>query len=157
MRTPAFWTARSPRERTILAAVTALAALLLVLAFAWLPLERSRARIATELPQLRASVERMRAQAAEVKALRAQPPRAPATPLATLVDSNTLVQGLAGARITLVDARHARLAVDDAAWTRLVEWLAQAQSVHGLAVAEAKVEALASLGRVRGEFLLVAP
>lgn len=158
MKAPAWWIARSPQERAITGWAGTTIAVLLVIVFAWLPLERSRGRIAAELPALRASTAQMRAQAAEVQALRALPPRGEATvPLATLVAAGNLTQGLPGARVTVLDSKRARLAVDDASWTRLVEWLAATQSTHGLAVVEAKVEALAAVGRVRGEFVLAAP
>lgn len=159
MNAPAFWTGRSPRERTVLAGIGAAVAALLLFAFVWLPLERSRSHAAAQLPQLRASVAEMRDQAAEVAALRALPARhdgsAPA--LSTLIASGALTQGLAGARLTALDGKRLKLAMDDASWTRVVEWLSAAQSLHGLAVEEATVEALASAGRVRAEFVLAAP
>lgn len=158
MRAPAWWIARSPRERAVVGWSGAAIAVLLVLVLGWLPLERARGRIAGELPALRASAAEMRAQAAEVRALRAIAPRGEATvPLATLVAGGNLTQGLPGARMTVLDGKRARLSVDDASWTRLVQWLAATQATHGLAVAEAKVEALAAAGRVRGEFVLAAP
>jgi general secretion pathway protein M len=158
VKTPAWWTARSPRERAVVGWAGATVAVLLIFVLGWLPLERDRGRIAADLPALRASVAEMRVQAAEVQALRALPPRGAASvPLATLVAAGNLTQGLPGARVTMLDGKRARLTVDDASWTRLVEWLAATQATHGLAVAEAKVEALGSVGRVRGEFVLAAP
>ena len=159
MNAPAFWSARSPRERTVLAGVGALAAALLLFALVWLPLERSRARVTAQLPQLRASVAEMRAQAAEVTALRSLPAReSGSTPaLAALIASGALTQGLPGARLVALDGKRLKLAMDDASWTRLVEWLSAAQALHGLAVEEASVEALAAAGRVKAEFVLAAP
>lgn len=157
MNAPGFWTARSPRERAILAAVAAIAAIVLFFALAWLPLERSRTRIAASLPGLRASVAEMRVQADEARALRAMPAAASATPLATLVSSGALAQGLPGARVSALDARRVQLSVDDASWTRLVEWIAATNAAHGLAVDEATVEALPATGRVRASFVLAAP
>lgn len=159
MSAPAFWSARSPRERSFLAGTAAAIAMILLIAFVWLPLERDRTRIAAQLPQLRASMAEMRAQAAEVKALRAMPAPAAgtATPLATLVASGTLAQGLPGARLTALDARRVRLAADDASWTRLVEWLASASATHGLTVEEATIEALPTAGRVRAGIVLAGP
>jgi len=158
VKTPAWWIARSPKERAVAGWAAAAIAVLLALVLGWLPLERARGRIAAELPALRASAAEMRAQAAEVQALRSLPPRGEAAvPLATLVASGNFTQGLPGARASVLDGKRARLAVDDASWTRLVEWLAATQATHGLAVAEAKVEALAAAGRVRGEFVLAAP
>lgn len=158
MRAPAFWTARSPRERAWLGRAGAVAAAVLVFTFAWLPIERARARNEAALPALRASVAEMRAQAEEARALRALPARAAAgTPLPTLVASGTLAQGLPGARVSALDGRRARLAVDDASWTRLVEWISSATALHGLAVEEATVEALPAAGRVRASLVLAAP
>ncbi len=149
MNAPAFWTARSPRERAVIGWVRrGRRGRCSSFAFVWLPLERDRTRLAAALPQLRASVAEMRAQADEARALRAMPARAPgaATPLASLVASGTLAQGLPGARLTALDGSACALAVDDASWTRLVEWLAAAQATHGLAVAEATVDALPAVG-----------
>jgi general secretion pathway protein M len=158
MNAPAWWNSRNAQERALLAWGGAATAVLLAFVLVWLPLERERGRLAAELPTLRASTAEMRTQAAEVKALRAAPARpAATTPLATLVASGNLAQGLPGARLSLLDAKRAKLAVDDSSWTRLIEWLASTQAAHGLVVEEAKVEALASVGRVRGEFVLATP
>lgn len=155
----AFWTDRSPRERSILGWAVATTAALLLFAFVWLPLERAGTRIAAGLPQLRASVAEMRAQAVEARALRAIPERGTATvvPLATLMASGTLAQGIPGARLSALDGKRMKLAVDDASWTRLVEWLSAAHVTHGLVVEEAAVETLATAGRVRADFVLAAP
>ncbi len=160
MNAPAFWTSRSPRDRAILAALAAVVAAGLVLAFAWLPLERGRDRLAAALPDLRASVAEMRAQAGQVQALRAAPVRAQAAggaTLSTLVSSGELARDLAGARLAMADARRVRLTADDASWTRLAEWIARAQAAHGLVVEEATVEALPAAGRVRASLVLAAP
>jgi type II secretory pathway component PulM len=158
MNAPAFWLSRSPRERAVLAWTGVAIVAILLFAFVWLPMERARTRLAQELPPLRASLAEMRAQAGEVKALRALPARdaAPATPLATLVASGSLAQGLPGARVAALDARRASLTVDDASWARLVEWLHWAGASHGLAVDEAMVEALPAPDRVRARLVLSA-
>jgi type II secretory pathway component PulM len=154
------WRSRSPRERLVFGAIGLVVFAAIVVAFAWLPLERHRARLTAELPALRASVVEMRAQAGEVKRLKAMPPRADAknpAPLAQLVSAGTLAQGLPGARLTPVDGRRVRLAVDDASWARLVEWVSAAQSLHGLTAESARVEALAVAGRVKADLVMVAP
>ena len=154
-----WWGARSSSERRGISIGVAIAALLLFVAFVWLPLERARARLASELPVLGASVREMRAQAEQVKALRAMPSRASATnvPLATLVANGTLALGLPDARVSTLDARRLKLTTADVAWTRLLEWISAAQAVHGLAVDAATIDALPSPGRVRAELVLVAP
>jgi len=154
------WRGRSPRERLVLGGVGLVVLAAVLYAFAWLPLERHRARLQAELPLLRASVVQMRAQAGEVKRLKTMPPReqsANPAPLASLLSAGTLAQGLPGARLAPVDGRRVRLTVDDASWPRLVEWVSAAQSLHGLAAESATVEALPAAGRVKADLVMVAP
>ena len=154
------WRGRSPRERLVIGAVGLVVLAAIAWAFLWLPMDRHRARLETELPALRASVVQMRAQAAEVKRLKATTPRTQAAnpaPLASLLSAGTLAQGLPGARLAPVDGKRVRLAVDDASWPRLVEWVSAAQSLHGLTAEAATVEALPTAGRVKAEFVLAAP
>ena len=160
MSARAWWAARPARERAILAGGGAALVAVLLFALAWLPMERTRTRLAAELPALRASLAEMRAQAEEVKALRALPARkagAASQPLSTLVASGSLAQELPGARLSVLGAKRLRLAVDDASWTRLVEWIAGAGAAHGLSVEEATVDALPATGRVRADLVLAAP
>jgi type II secretory pathway component PulM len=136
----------------VIAAGVALLALALLVAFAWLPLERSRARLAAELPRLRASIATLQRDADEVKRLRAMPSIAPssATPIAAIAAANTLP----GAQISAVDDRRLRLTGADVGFTALLEWLAAAQAAHGLRVESARLDALPATGRVRAELTL---
>lgn len=153
----AAWRARAPRERLILGWAGAFVALALVVAFAWLPMERSRARLAKDLPALRASVAEMREQAARVKRLKSAPAKGSAAePLAipALVASAPFLRGLDGAKAAALDANRVRVTVDDAAWARVTAWIAGAEAEHRLAVESARFDALATVGRVRGEIVL---
>lgn len=154
-----FFATRSPRERRVLTLGALLAAILLVATLAWLPLERLRTRLAAEIPVLSASVAAMRRQAAEVERVRPLPATTPATlaPLASLVATGALTRSLPGAQATLADGRRLRLSAADAAYGSLLESVATAQSVHGLRVESARVEALAGSGRVRAELVLARP
>ena len=155
----AWWNARSRSERRVLSVGGVIVALLLFVAFVWLPLERARTRLATDLPALAASVTEMRAQAEQVMVLRAMPARTEAgsAPLATLVANGSLANGLPDARVTTLDAKRLRLIAADVAWTRLLEWISTVQAAHGLTVDGATIEALPSPGRVRAELILLAP
>ena len=152
MTAPAFWSARSPRERRVIALAGGLLAALLFVAFVWLPLERSRARLLVELPALRASIATLERQAAEVKVLRAMPAasRAPAAPLNALANTNPLP----GAQMTALDDRRVRVTGADVGFGALLEWLASVQAAHGLRVESARVDALPAAGRVRAELIL---
>ena len=121
-------------------------------AFAWLPLDRERARLERELPALRGSIANLEREAQEVKRLRALPPaqaRA-ATPLASLA---TNAGGLPGARINVLDERRVRIAGDDVSFAALLDWLRAAQASHGMRVETARIERLPAAGRVRVDLL----
>jgi len=149
------WAGRSPRERRVMASGAAAALALILVALVWLPLERSRTRIAAELPQLRASVALMQRQAEEVKRLRALAPTPlAAAPLAKLVAQNAWTRDLPGLELAIIDDKHLRLHGENIAFGALLEWLATARAAHGLRVETAHIEALQSVGRVRAELLL---
>jgi len=149
------WHARAPSERRILAILAAVVGAVLVAGLVWLPLERTRSRLAVELPQLRASIATLERDAEEVKRLRASPttatPAQGAAPLATLA---TNAGGLPGAQMTVLDERRVRLAGDDVGFGALLEWLRNAQATHGMRVETAKLEARPAPGRVRAELVL---
>lgn len=146
------WGSRSPRERRILAALGVVAVLALLLT-AWVQAERTRARLAGELPALRASIAALEQGAAEAKRLRAMPAATSATasPLASLA---TDAGGVPGAQVTVIDPRRVRLAGADVGFGALLEWLRHAQSRYGMRVESARLDALPAAGRVRAEIVL---
>lgn len=148
------WQARSPRERRVIAVAAALVAVLLVATLVWLPLERTRARLAAELPALRASIAALEADAAEARRLKALPvaPSQAGSPLASLVTSGG---GLAGARILVLDERRVQLDGADVSYGALLEWLGNARTTHGMRVESASLQALPSPGRVKAALVLV--
>lgn len=152
-RTAAFWSSRPERERKSLAAGAALAGFVLFIAFVLLPVERSRERLAQELPRLRESLTGLQRDADEVKRLRALPAAASgaSSPLASLVSN---AGGLPGARIEVLDDQRVRVTGKDVAFGALLEWLGGAQATHGMRVESARLEALPSPGRVRAELVL---
>jgi type II secretory pathway component PulM len=148
------WHGRNPRERRVIGIAIGVAVVVMIVVFAWLPLERSRARLAQELPRLRASIAALERDAEEVKRLRSTAP-APTTsgqPLAALATNSG---GLAGSQMQVLDERRVRLAGADVSFASLLEWLRNAQATHGMRVESAKVDALPAPGRVRAELVLV--
>jgi type II secretory pathway component PulM len=148
------WERRSARERSVLAAGAIAVAVLLFVALAWIPLERTRARLEREVPEWRASVAALQRDADEVRRLRAMPPVATGAsqPLASLAAG-----GLAappGARLTLADDRRLKLAGDDVGFAALIEWLSATAAAQGLRVESARLEARPEPGRVRAEITL---
>jgi len=158
MSAPSLWRERSPGERALLAAVGALAAAALVIAFVWLPLERARTRLHQQLPELRASLGSLERQADEVRRLRSLPPGAasPSEPLVSLLTAGG-GRPLPGAQLTVLDGKTLAVQASDVAFGALLEWLAAVQASQGLRVREARLEALPAAGRVRGELKLSRP
>jgi general secretion pathway protein M len=150
------WRSRSPRERSLVTAGLVGLAVMLVVALVWLPLERTRVRLAAQLPELRASVLGLERDAEEVRQMRALAPTIPANPapLASLIAANAWARELPGVQLTVPDEKHVRLAGADISFTALLDWLTNAQAAHGLRVESARIEALAAPGRVRAELTL---
>ena len=149
-----WWLARAPRERGVLAAGVALVVAALLFA-AWLEAERTRSRLASELPQLRAAIAGLERDAAEVRRLRALPAAASAdaAPLSALAGD----AAVPGAEVAVLDARRVKLTGPDVAFAALLEWLTRARAAHGLSVETARIEALQAPGRVRAELTLARP
>lgn len=152
-RIAAAWRQRSEGERRALAWAAAALALVLLITFAWLPLHRTRDRLATELPALRASIAALERDAAEVAQLRSLVPASPpaGTPLASLA---TNAGGLAGAQVAVLDGRRVRVTGADLSFAALLEWLRNARATHGMRVESARIDALPAAGRVRAELML---
>jgi type II secretory pathway component PulM len=150
----AWWSGRSPRERQVLG-VGAIVLLLALALVAWLDSSRSRARLETELPRLRASIAALERDAAEVQRLRAVPATAAqAGTQAPLVTLATNAGGLPGAQIAVIDDRRVKLVAGDISFGALLEWLRNAQSTHGMRVESARLDALPAAGRVRADLVL---
>ncbi|HEX4331570.1 MAG TPA: type II secretion system protein GspM [Usitatibacter sp.] len=150
------WYARPERERSAIAAGAVVVAIMLVVALAWLPLERTRSRLNAELPVLRASVDELQRDASEAKRLKAMAPTIPANPapLAPLIAANDWARELPGVQLSIPDEKHVRLTAADVGFTALLDWLVTAQAAHGLRVESARIESLATQGHVRAELVL---
>ena len=150
------WRARPERERSFLAAGALVIGVMLYVALVWLPLERTRARLAADLPVLRASITALERDSVEVKRLRTTPSSIPQhrAPLASLMAANAWGRELPGVQVTVPDEKHVKLSGADMPFTALLDWLATAQAAHGLRVESARIEALPATGRVRADLTL---
>lgn len=152
LRLGSWYDDRPERERRVIGWALAVVFLALI---AWLYVanERTRTRLEGELPRLRASIATLEKEADEVRRLRAMPAVQPqaTTPLASLA---TAGGGIPGAQINVVDDKRVRLTGGDVAFASLLEWLNNARASHGMRVESARLEALASPGRVRADLTL---
>ncbi|APV50427.1 hypothetical protein BWI17_12410 [Betaproteobacteria bacterium GR16-43] len=151
----AFWAARTPSERTTLLVGGTLAAILLLVALVWLPLERSRVRLTNEIPRLSASIATMERQAAEVARVRSLPALRGQTPNTALGEvTAALGKGIPSAQVSALDDKRVRILGTDVPYGALLETVATAQAAHGLRVDSARIDALPVAGRVRAELVL---
>jgi general secretion pathway protein M len=146
------WEARSPAERRVLGVLGFIVVAAFIVAFVWLPLERTRARLGAELPRLRASVASLEQQAETVRRLKAMPPRMVAATPITALSGNPA--NLPGAQVASLDERRIRITASDVGFSALLDWLTSVQASHGLRVESARLDALPVNGRVRAELVL---
>ena len=149
----AYWSSRSPRERSVLAWSAGAIAALLLAVLVWLPLERARTRLAAEVPRLALSVAAMERQAAEVSRVRSLPATAQAAPATAATTAASLGRNLPGGQVSPVDEKRIRIAGADVAYGALLETIAAAQAA-GLRVDTARIDALPVTGRVRADVVL---
>lgn len=142
-------------SRKTLLALAGVAIVILLIAFAWLPLERSRARLNAELPAMRTSIAVLERNAEEARRLRSLVP-APSARNEPLASVATAAGGkpVPGAQIAILDARTLVVSGGDVAFGALLEWLQAVQAAQGLRVETARIEALPAPGRVRAELRL---
>jgi general secretion pathway protein M len=143
------WQSRAPRERRI---IGVLAAILGAIAYVVLvhSVQQGREQLRASVARLRTQAATLEQQAAEHQRLRAAP-AAPASPtdLRTLVQSRTEAARLSAAmtRIDAPDADHVNIAFGALSFADWLAWTAalQAQEVR---VESARVEALSTAGMV---------
>lgn len=133
-----FWSARNPRERSVLL----IGGLLLGLVLVWLwlidPAMQGRTRWQKNLPVLRAQVAQLQALAREVaQAPKSAEPKA-APPTRASLESSLASKGLKPQNLTVTDEL-VRVNLPDASFSALAAWLAEMQNSVQLVVTEATV------------------
>jgi general secretion pathway protein M len=130
----AFWQARSPRERRIVTAGAAALLAAALWAYVWVPLQADRARLARDLPGLRAEAAMVAAGAAEAARLRSAPRSAPGGALAAIeARGREAFAGAFGAVAAVGDERY-RVTLQPVAFETLARFLGGLAADHGLVV-----------------------
>ncbi len=152
-----FWRSRAPRERLILAGGSALLALALIYAYAWLPIQREVVQLRQALPQLRVQARQLAQDAEEVGRLKKQPPPSQVgEPLADVVAQRALASGLRERieSITLQGAGQVRVILPRVAFDDWVTLLGGLQTDHGVRVDSIRIQAGDEAGMVSVEAVL---
>lgn len=148
-----WWQGLSDRDRRVLSVGAVLAALLLLYALAWLPLDRSREALRVQAAALDASYRWMRAAAPEVQRLRAGGAGQQAQDGRSLLaraDAGARESGLGTAllRVEPVAEGQVRMVFQQVGFDALMAWLEQFSSSQGLRVSEFNVQTTGASGQV---------
>jgi general secretion pathway protein M len=153
-----FWGERSARERALLAGGAAAVLLVALYLFLWQPGLAATRRLSATLPKLRAQVELMRSQQAEITVLR----KSAAAALKGGDLRAALEASLAGApfansvqRIEATSAERATVAVHSASFDDWLRWVATAQRQSGTRLERCSIAALPEPGMVRADATFV--
>lgn len=155
---PAFaaWDGLSAHERRLVSALAAVIGTFLLYLILWAPMQRELTRLRASVPQDRAKLIVMRAQAAQVQQLRAkQPALARGGSLLSTIEQTAGTRGLRPsiARIEPEGQTGARIFFDEVSFNELAAWLADLQA-QGIRVESATIQRRPGAGIVNARVLL---
>ena len=145
------WNKLSASERRLATAGGGVLGLLLLYMLLWLPVQKNLARLRLSVPEERAQLQQMRAQAASIQPLRARSGSAPAAgSLLSVVDQSASARGLRGfiSRLELDGTASVQLHADAAPFNTFIAWLGELQDNHGLVTENASIDAHSAPGTV---------
>ena len=149
-----FWNERAPRERALLVGGALAVALVALYLFLWQPGLAAGRRLSAALPKLRAQVELMRAQQAEIAALRKSTPTAAQTGDLRPLLQSSLARAPFFKSVQRIDApsgERATVVVGSADFDDWLRWAADAQREAGARLERCRITALGAPGMVRAE------
>ena len=147
-----FWQARNEREKKVLIFCTLLLLIGFFYAYLWLPGERAIASLQQNLPQLRANVVRMDAQANEIILLRKHLPVADkGADLKNEIDASALHHNLhdSVSALNIDTSGKAHLTLDSIAFNTWINWLDALQRDNHLRLEATHIQALTTPGMVK--------
>ena len=154
----AYWAAREPRERMMLAGGIAAALILILYMLVWDPIQTSRARLAIEMPKLRAQAAQFRLDAEQAEALRGRiKSNDSGKPLPSVIDTSAKAAGVRESikQIQSLSNDRTQINLANVSFESLVQWLAGLGATEGIAVETMNASAASQSGRVQVESLVV--
>jgi len=146
-----FWARRSARERALLAGGAAAIIVVALYLFLWQPGLAASRRLSAALPKLRAQVELMRAQQADIAVLRKSAGDAPEGGDLRASLQASLARAPFAKSVQRIEAtgERATVAVAAASFDDWLRWVAAAQRESGARLERCSIAALAEPGMVR--------
>jgi len=151
------WNKLEPRERRLATAGGIVLGIALLYMLLWLPVQKELARLRVSVPEERTQLQRMRAQAASIKPLRARSgAKPPAGTLLPVVEQSASARGLRGfiTRMEASGGNGVQLTLDAVPFNSLLSWLADLQDSHSLLVESTSMDAHTAPGTVNAKLKL---
>ncbi len=155
-----YWRSRSPRDRRIIVLVAGVAALSVVYAYLWMPMNEARARLRSELPKLRGDAVQMNLQAQEIARLKAVPSSiAGRAASAETITASAEQFGIKNelSQTTALSNERIQILLNSVAFDRWVNWTKALATTNGLRVESAQITALGEPGTVKVQAVLTLP
>jgi len=156
-----YWQARSPRERRVLAWGAGVLALMLVYALVWHPARQGVTRLESAMPRLRADMNDMRRQSAEITTLRqtVSKARLDAAGARAALQASAGKRGIERAieRIDAMGSDRLRVVLSAVPFEPWVAWVDQLQREHQLVIEVARIDSIERPGLAKVEMVLYLP
>jgi len=151
------WGKLAPGERRLTMIGGVLVGVTLLYVLLWLPVQKELARLRVSVPEERAQLQRMRAQAASIKPLRARSGAKPAPgTLLPVIEQTATARGMRGfvSRLEADGGTGVQLTLEAAPFNSLLSWLADLQDSHSLHIENASMDAHTAPGTVNAKLKL---
>jgi general secretion pathway protein M len=151
------WQALAAHERQLASAAVVALGLVLAYVLLWAPLQTDLARLRSSVPEERAQLAWMRAQAEQLRALGPRTAARSGTGDAvSAIEQSATARGIR-AQISHIEAdgaKSAQIVLEAVSFNTLIAWLVELQDNHGLLVDNATLDAHATPGTVNARIRL---
>lgn len=151
------WGKLAPNERRLATVGGVAIGVTLLYVLLWLPVQKELTRLRISVPEERVQLQRMRAQAASIKPLRARSGTAPAAgTLLSVVDQSATARGLRGfiTRLEADGSNGVQITLDAVSFNSLLSWVADLQNSHSLLVETTSMDTHTTPGTVNAKLKL---
>lgn len=151
------WGKLAPNERRLATVGSVAIGVTLLYVLLWLPVQKELTRLRISVPEERVQLQRMRAQAASIKPLRARSGTAPAAgTLLSVVDQSATARGLRGfiTRLEADGSNGVQITLDAVSFNSLLSWVADLQNSHSLLVETTSMDTHTTPGTVNAKLKL---